>query len=103
MSYRLKGKGAYQEATCADISGLGVKLCLKEELIEGNCIEVVFYFKDDSSAFRGCCRVRWCRKLKEDNFQVGLEFLKVKDKAYFDQVICERMLMYSLAGEKARD
>lgn len=91
-----KGRPLLKEAVYENISGLGIRLCVSEPLERGDVIEVLISHSQYSGPFNTVCRVCWCKKLKEDKFQAGLEFLKVRNRLQFINFLCAEIMGLSL-------
>lgn len=98
IKYKLKGKKYFcNEADCEDISGLGVKLSVGNPVSINDEIQILVYLSDSSKSINALCRVVWCRQLIGNKFQAGLKFVKIEDKGRFVELLCERMLDFSLS------
>jgi hypothetical protein len=96
--YKLNGsKQLRRVISCDDISGLGLKLSLKEQLMLRSKVEITMRFKNNLKPIDALCRVAWISQLEKGKFQAGLEFIRIKDKKRFIEILCEEMLNLTLA------
>lgn len=91
-----KSRPLLKEAVYENISGLGIRLSVSEPLERGDVIEVLISHSHIPKSFNTVCRVCWCKRLKEDRFQAGLEFLKVKNRLQFINFLCAEIMNSSL-------
>lgn len=102
IKYKLKGKKYFcNDAGCEDISGMGVKLSVGGPIPVNDEIRILVYLSDNSKPINAMCRVVWCRQLVGNKFHAGLKFVKVEDKERFTELLCERMLDFSLNRDRA--
>lgn len=75
----LKEKSSPQAANCTDLGCGGIGLVVDTELKVYGTIKGKLYFEDESEPLSCTCRVAWCNRLSEGQYQVGLEFIDVED------------------------
>lgn len=96
--YKLKGTRQLRKVlSCDDISGLGLKLSLKEQLPLRSNVKITMRFKNKIRPITALCRVAWVNQLEKGKFQAGFEFIRIKEKKRFVEILCEEMLNFTLA------
>ena len=98
----MKKKGALQKkgVICNDISGLGVQLTLDEPVRIDNKIPILLNMASGTKPIETICRVMWCKQLGEGKFRAGLKFIKIKENIRFVELLCEKMLVFSLSRKQ---
>jgi c-di-GMP-binding flagellar brake protein YcgR len=97
IKYKIKGiPGPQEEIPLEDISGLGVRLCLKKPLKINKEVEISIYMSDSPEPIEAVTKVVWCKEFKKGEFKAGLEFIRIKDRFRFAELLCKTMLELSL-------
>ena len=90
IMYKVRGK-------CKDISGKGIKLSTTQPLIPGSKVEVVIpKIVLDTGPFTALTKVVWSKKADRGKFEVGLDFVKIKQQEEFMHYLCDKMIDLSL-------
>jgi len=99
--YNVRGsKVSHKAIACQDISGGGLRLLLVEPLAAKKAITVMLYPQDPSKPIIADCIVIWCQQCQYNHFTAGLKFTKLKNKQYFIDFLCEKMIDFSLTKGK---
>lgn len=113
VSYRPKGKKKWIKTSCINISGKGIRLPLEQSLEPGSIVEIKIRVREPASEFFiGLGMVKWCKEIVSNKFEVGLrirsalqfemgiQFQKIKTLDEFIEFICDKMVDTSLIDEK---
>lgn len=92
LEFKGRQKALQSSISLEDISGLGIRLTSPEPFGVNEKKHILIHMTKEGKPFRALCRVRWCRGSENKGFKVGLEFQKIKDKARFFELLCEKML-----------
>jgi len=94
--YKLSKSKRFRPAiACGDISGGGLRLLLTEAVKARDRIRVLLFPKDIENPISAHCRVVWCNRCKDGNYNTGLKFLEIKEKDYFIEFLCEKIIDFS--------
>jgi c-di-GMP-binding flagellar brake protein YcgR len=71
----------YQTAKTKNISKGGVCISIPHKISEGNVLRVELpALSGAERPIKAFCEVQWCRKENEENFEVGLSFIALKEE-----------------------
>ncbi|MBN1700239.1 MAG: PilZ domain-containing protein [Spirochaetales bacterium] len=68
------------KAKTKDVSEGGICLFTEEPVEAGKNMSLAFFFPDsDCKTIKAWCEVKWCKKIEESVYMVGIEFLEIDD------------------------
>lgn len=90
-----RSKTPWKDASCKDISGVGIGLLLNEPLKANSKVEMMLYSNDDSKPIWVSCKVVWCGQAPRHKYRAGVEIVKVKEMTRFVNFICTQLMSNS--------
>ncbi len=93
LTYRVQGKSNKIQAAFKNISGTGLRLRSVHPLKLKNIVLLAFSpVKCNVGSFKIAGRVVWRKQMAKGEFEYGIRFLKITNKARFIEFLCEQML-----------
>ena len=95
IKWRVRGSSRWQTATCENLSGGGLGLCIHAPCPDRSTIEAIL-MPPKPKPLRAVCSVRWHKPLIKNKTFLGVAFVTLTDLPRFMEFLCEHLLEQTL-------